>query len=238
MKQMTKYNQNHHIHIFSKDDIYWLLIYMNRYREKYNEYKIEYLLLNDLMTNNGQIGGRSVGRSERRIDYCKLPKDAILYFGSGGSDGIVAVVRDRVYKYYPIFIYPSFSSGQIYIKNINRYEIGVIKTLTQKIIRPKLSPHLIEYYGHYKCDKIPNDIFKDCPSYAEHLKSSKHPSQKCNLVYGKGYPRSLERPMYVLEMSKADDSLENMLVNISKKKWNELETFLNRLFFQVLYTLE
>jgi hypothetical protein len=44
--------------------------------------------------------------------------------------------------------------------------------------------------------------------------------------------------MFVLAMEKADSSLSEEINKISKKKWVDIETFLNRLYFQVFYTLE
>ena len=38
------------------------------------------------------------------MDYCKLPKNAKLYFGSGGSDCIVAITDKYAYKYFPLLV--------------------------------------------------------------------------------------------------------------------------------------
>ena len=94
--------------------------------------------------------------------WCKLPKNAKLYYGSGGSYAIIAVLKDVAYKYLPVLIRPEDNKEKI-VKQINnnKYEIEVIKELTNKIIKPKLSPHIIEYYDFHKCNdligkRIPN----------------------------------------------------------------------------------
>lgn len=172
--------------------------------------------------------------------YCNLPKNAKIYFGSGGSDGIIAVLEDRAYKYFPLFIRPRDNAKKIKEKNDNnKYEIAVIKELTKRIIKPKLSPHIIEFYANHRCDKIPSNIFKDCPSIADYLlKPSIEQKSKCDLIFDKGYPRKLYKPMHVIEFEKGDGTLNDEIVRISKKKWDLIETFLNRLFFQVFFTLE
>jgi hypothetical protein len=180
---------------------------------------------------NGLVGGGN--------KWCRLPKNAKLYFGSGGSDGIIAVLDDIAYKYFPVFIYPESSSAEIKnVINRNKYEIDVIKELTKLIIKPKLSPHIVEYYNTYKCNETPDNIFKNCPSYTEMLISKKKIDEKCNLIYNKGYPRKLYKPMYILEMEKEDGSLGGEIEKISKQKWDKIENFLNRLYFQIFYTLE
>jgi hypothetical protein len=198
------------------------------YYKKYLKYKMKYSKLKQ--SNILQTGG---------YNWCRLPKDAKLYFGSGGSDGIIAVLKDRAYKYFPVFSRLSDNKDDIadHIKE-NKYEIEVIKELTKTIVKPKISPHIIEYYDVHKCNESPDNIFKDCPSYAEMLKSKKKSLPKCDLTYKKGYPRTLQKPMYILEMEKADGSLSSEIEKISKKRWDDIKDFLNCLFFQVFYTLE
>lgn len=173
------------------------------------------------------------------LNFCNLPPNANIYFGSGGSDGIIAVLTDRVYKYFPVFARPEMDKKQIKTMiNYNKYEINVIKELTAKIVKTKLSPHIIEYYAYHKCDKIPRQIFKMCKSYSEYLMDKKNSNTQCKLLNEKGYPRQLISPMYVLEMEKGTNSLENEIEIIAKKKWDKIIDFLNKLFFQVFYTLE
>jgi len=184
--------------------------------------------------NDQQSGGTT------KDAYCKLPKNAKLYFGSGGSDCIIAVLEDRAYKYFPLFIRSRDNAKRIKEKNDNnKYEIAVIKELTERIIKPKLSPHIIEFYTSHRCDKIPTNIFKDCPSISDYLlKPSIKQKAKCDLIFNKGYPRKLYKPMHVIEFEKADGTLNDEIISISKKKWSLIEPFLNRLFFQTFFTLE
>lgn len=169
---------------------------------------------------------------------CKLPKGAKLSFGSGGSKCIIALLKDRAYKYFPSLVYPEFESVQVKndIKNDAKYEIEVIKLLTKKIIKPKLSPHIIAHYNNYVCNKIPT-FFKDCPKYTKLLMSKKKASKKCQLI-AKAYPKKAIPPTYILEMEKADNSLGDEIKKISKKSFDKVKEFLDRIFFQIFYTLE
>jgi hypothetical protein len=193
---------------------------------KYKKYKLKYLKLKE----SNQTGGMN--------NYCNLPKKSKLFFGSGGSKAIIALTKDSAYKYFPLVIYPgTTSTGIKKTNNHNKYEIQVIKLLTKNIVKPDLSPHIIEYINNFKCTKSIDNIFKDCPSYEEHLLSKKKPKKKCLLTY-LNHPILLKSPMHVLQMEKAHDTLENEIIKISKEKWEKIELFMNRLFFQTFYTLE
>ena len=170
--------------------------------------------------------------------WCSLPKNAKLYYGSGGSYGIIAVLKNVAYKYFPVLIRPEDNKEKM-VKQINKnkYEIEVIKELTNKIIKPKLSPHIIKFYDSHKCNSIPHNIFKDCSSYSKMLLHNYKPIKKCDMLY-RGYPVKVYKPMYILEMEKADGSLEEFIEKLAKKRWNNIEKALNILFFQIFYTLE
>jgi len=184
--------------------------------------------LNYKLKNKSQTGGK--------FNYCNLPPGAKLYFGSGGNRSIIAVVKDKAYKYFPLLIYSHMSKTEIkQLINSKKFEIAVIKELTKKIINTCLSPHLIEYYNSYKCNEIPKNIFKLCPSYSEYLFSTKKVNNECKFIYKHA---KLYKPMYVLEMEKANTSLEDEIIKISKKKFEIIEIFLNRIYFQIFYTLE
>jgi hypothetical protein len=181
----------------------------------YLQYKTIKSMYIDLHSYQGTIIG-----GMNKNTYCNLPKNAKLYFGSGGSDCIIAVVEDRAYKYFPLFIRSRDDAKRIKEKeNINKYEIAVIKELTDQIIKPKRSPHIIEFYANHRCDKIPTNIFKDCPSIVDYLlKPSNKQQEKCNLIFNKGFPRKLYKPMHVIEFEKADRTLDDEIINVSKKK--------------------
>jgi len=195
------------------------------YYQKYTKYKSKYLIL------------KKYKKGGKLFDYCNLPRNADLHFGSGGSDAIIAVLDDIVYKYFPIFV--GFYDPKIKeIINLIKYEIMVIKKLTEKFVYTNKTPHIVKYYNYYKCDKIPSNIFNICDSYVKYLTEKKQFNNQCDLLYKKGYPRKLISPMFILEMEKVSNSLENSIIEISKKKWKEIEIFLDRLFFQIFFTLE
>ena len=170
--------------------------------------------------------------------FCKLPKGAKLSFGSGGSKCIIALTCNRAYKYFPSILWVSSETkeNKNKIKNEAKFEIEVNKLLTKKIIKTKLSPHIITYYGDYICNKKPT-FFKDCPTYSKVLLSKNKISAKCNLITNR-YPKISIAPTYILEMEKADNSLENEIKQISKKPFDKIKIFLDRIFFQIFYTLE
>jgi hypothetical protein len=159
-------------------------------------------------------------------------------FGSGGSKYIIALTCNRAYKYFPSILlsYYETRANKNKIKNEAKFEIEVNKLLTKKIIKTKLSPHIITYYGDYICNKKPT-FFKDCPTYSKVLLSKKKIGTKCNLIT-KNYPKISIAPTYILEIEKADNSLENEIKQISKKPFDKIKIFLDRIFFQIFYTLE
>jgi hypothetical protein len=170
------------------------------------------------------------------FNYCNLPPNAKLHFGSGGSKTIIAIVKDKAYKYFPLLIYSNTSKTEIKkLINFNKLEIAIIKELTKKIINTKLSPHIIAYYNDYKCTEIPTTLFNKCPLYSNYLLSSKKINHECNFIY-RG--EILYKPMYVLEMEKANSSLKDEIIKIASQKFENIEVFLNRLYFQIFYTLE
>jgi len=179
---------------------------------------------------------KNKSKSGGKFNYCNLPPGAKLYFGYSSNKSIIAVVKDKVYKYFPLLIYSHMSNREIKESiNYKRFEIAVIKELTKKIINTRLSPHIIEYYNYYKCNEIPKNIFKLCPSYSEYLFSTKKINIECNFIYTGA---KLYKPMYVLEMEKANSSLNDEIIKIAKKKFEIIKIFLNRIFFQIFYTLE
>jgi hypothetical protein len=183
----------------------------------------------------------SLGKNETEdisMDYCKLPKRAIIKYGSGGSRAIIAIVDDRVYKYFPVFSPVSNSEDRVE-KEISgiKYEIAICKELTKRFVKSNKTPHIIQFYGAHKCSKIPQSIFSMCVSYAEFLMNKKKADKKCEYLY-KGHPVELHKPMFILEIEKATNSLENAIVAVSKRPVVDILSFLDRLFFQVFFTLE
>ena len=209
----------------------------DNYYIKYIKYKTKYLeLKNRINENNKKIVGGS------QDDCCNLHiEDAKLHFGSGGSNCIIAITDDYVYKYFPLLVSPHDTTDEeiTYYLNRYKYEIEIMKILTNKIINNKLSPHIVKYYNDCTCNGTLDDIFKNCPSYIEHLLSNKQTNQRCNLLFNNGYPKKLIKPMYVLKMEKITNMLTNEIIRITKKKyWGDFELFLDVLFFQIFYTLE
>jgi len=104
-------------------------------------------------------------------DICNLPEKADYFFGSGGSDTIIAITPDKnVYKYFPLVVYFNTSKRSILnIKKDFKYEIEVLKVLTDKFIKTNKTPHIVELYRSYYCRKAPEKIFSGCKTFMEQL---------------------------------------------------------------------
>ena len=69
---------------------------------KYIKYKTKYLeLLNNYENLDSNIN--NISQTGGKFNYCNLPPDSKIFFGSGGSKAIIAIVKDRAYKYFPLF---------------------------------------------------------------------------------------------------------------------------------------
>ena len=169
---------------------------------------------------------------------CKIPKNAKLLYGSGGSKCIIAITDDKAFKYFPIILYEDDDKSIIKkLLNDFRLEIHVIKLLTEEFVNKNLSPHIIKYINHTKCDIIPDYLFDNCLDYDKYLLTDKKADGNCKYIY-KNYPTYLVKPLYVLEMEKIDYSLSAEIKNISNKKWSIIKEFLDRIIFQIFFTLE
>lgn len=206
------------------------MVYMNDIQSHIDMYNDEYDALMSRLVDADQNGGGH--------NFCKLPKSAKIFFGSGGSEAIIALTSDRAYKYFPISI-NSFDNNSTIKRTQSevRYEIRAIKELTKILVDTDRSPHIIQYYAEHKCKKAPYDIIKDCKSFKDHLMSKRH-DKKCEMLVYRRAPRQLIAPMHVLEMEKADGSLGGEMEKVSKKRWSDIEMFADILLFQTLYTLE
>lgn len=182
-------------------------------------------------------------------DFCSLPENAKITFGSGGSKAIIAILEDKVYKYFPVIYQENREEDVNYIVNKLIYEIEVNKLLTSKLVTTKKTPHIIEFKALYKCDSKVK-LFDECiftkPSIVDQLlnrvqkvdKSKKLPEQ-CRFL-SRGYFSHYEKLMPVMELEKADMDLNQFLNELNSspsQEWSYIEKVLNVLLFQIFYTL-
>jgi hypothetical protein len=194
---------------------------------KYIKYKNKYLELKKINQNGG------------KLNFLNLPKKSKLIFGSTGNNSIIALTpREDAYKIFPLIIYPFNTKLMINQMNNNtKYEILIIKKLTKNIVDKNLTHHIIKYINNFKSYKYLDILFKNCPSYNDYLLSKKKSSDKCNLIYSNN-PIKLGNSTHILQIEQATGSLKDEIIKISKEKWIIINLFLDRLFFQVFYTLE
>lgn len=173
------------------------------------------------------------------MDICKIPKGAILLFGHGGSQSVIAITKDnKVYKYFPL-ITNQVDSDEVTEKKRNEYykEILILQLLTKHFIETNKTPHLVQVYKTYYCDEVPKSFFKNCLKYSEYLLSKNEAEPICNYIY-QYYPNFVNKGMHIANLEYCDNNLGNHIYEISTKSIDEIKIFLDRLFFQVIFTLE
>lgn len=211
------------------------------YKDKYYEYKHKNDVLMGIInavntTNLIQSGG------DNSKPKCSLDKSDKVFYGSGGSSAIIVITKNKkVYKLIPITYYLDTDSEEQKEtlernKKRARNEIGIITTLTNKIVDTNISPHFVRIIGGSVCTN-PQNLFKDCGNYMAFLKSKKK-SQKCINYYG-SFPISKLYDKYSsfeLEYCPIDCGtfLSEM---IDKNTFTEIKNKLDKLFFQICFTL-
>jgi len=177
------------------------------------------------------------------LKLCKIPnqKDDIYLFGSGGSKTIIVISKGHVYKYFPIFLYWKDNEMQKEKLKIEfEKELAIQNILTKEILLERKTPHIVAFYQGSYCDKVPYDFFKVCPNYVDFMlkneKSIKNIPYQCDLLY-RDHPQKLERGFYSMELEYCSYDLSKMMEDILKKDWIEIEFFLNRVIFQIAFTL-
>lgn len=171
------------------------------------------------------------------MTICKIPNKSKLVFGSGGSKTIIAITPEKqVYKYFPILLYLFDGQNMVQeLKNKFKYELYLLKKLT-KYTKNK-TPHIVNLYNIYYCNEIPKTFFKHCDKYIDYLLSKKPPSKECNYLYN-GYPITLNKGMYIGELEFCSSGLNDEIKKIIKKPIHIIEEFLDRIIFQIVFTLE
>jgi hypothetical protein len=166
-----------------------------------------------------------------------LPSDSI-FFGSGGSQSIIVLTKDKkAYKFYP---YTFYSLSKNIDKNVNEQkknsivEINIGKCLTKNIVEKNITPHFVKFYGWGVCSNI-YKLFEKCPKFIDYIQ--KGTTSLCE-DYFKGYPvKKYNKEYTVVSMEYCNYSSSKFIEDISKMKLNKIKENLDVFFFQIYYTL-
>ena len=173
---------------------------------------------------------------------CKsIPKGSKRIFGSGGSKTVIVITPDKkVYKYFMVFSYKDMDDKWIKneLKDFNR-EINIQKILTKNIVNKNLSPHIAILNTSLHCKSAPHFLFNKCPSFKKLLKTPKKKMklpQECMYLI-RGYPVKIEKGFIIANIEYCPLTLGEVILKLMRKSNKTLEINLNRLLFQVIYTL-
>ena len=170
-------------------------------------------------------------------DICKIPQKSQFFYGSGGSTAIIVITPDKkVYKYFILVKTLLFDNQEEIKENMirDKREIKILKVLTQL---KELTPHIVELYNFAYCTKIPNILFANCDNYYNYLLTKKQTDQNCRFIYNR-FPSKLNNGILVAHIEYCESSLNNELKIIIKKNIKKIKIFLDRILFQIFYSLE
>jgi len=173
------------------------------------------------------------------MSICKIPKNKKLIFGSGGSRTIIAITDDKkVYKYFPFFLYLN-DNKNVFNEQKNRFklELEILAELTANIVNKKKSDHIVALYKVKYCKEIPKTFFIECSNYVDYLLSKKKASKECMYLY-QNYPVILNKGMFVGQLEYCNSTLSDAIKDIIKKPIDYIKIFLDRIIFQIFFTLE
>ncbi len=176
-----------------------------------------------------------------KYDLSKIITDKNIFFGSGGSSNVIVVHDNIVLKIIPEF--KKFINMKV--KNNNdQVEIEFYEFLTQKLLKPNITPHIVGMYNHYKLYDIKVLFPGKCLSESELLliNPKKVPYVKkilCSLK--KQYNIGIILPQAdVVVLEYCPGTIENEILNILKSKSKlvpRLQEFVDRTIFQFIYTM-
>lgn len=205
----------------------------DKYYSKYHQQFYKNQLLETIIDSqkNSQSGGNK----------CDIDKSDKIFFGSGGSQAIIVITKSKkVYKMFPIFYIIDVSDEEknFFIKRIiknikNEIEIG--KILTANIINKNISPHYVKFVDDKVCGNSQN-LFKGCNNYVAYLKK-KNKDHKCIRYFGMFPFAKIEDKFTVLQLEYCPETCSKLLSNISTDSIPKIKLALDRLFFQICYTI-
>jgi len=167
-----------------------------------------------------------------------LPEDSIR-FGSGGSNTIIVITKNKhAYKFFP-FYYNKLSSDYKKAIDIEKKktlnEINIGKNLSKNIIDKGTSPHYVKFYGFNVCSGV-NKLFAHCPKFINYM-LEKDKDILCKDFYKKYPIKTLDKNYIVLSMEYCDYSCGQFIEDVSKFSTSKIKYYLDIFFFQIFYTL-
>jgi len=155
-------------------------------------------------------------------------------FGSGGSATIIGISKgDKyAYKFFPLIVYPG--EDVRVITDLIKKECWVWNILTRQIVRKNISPHIVplENIFYYPI----NSFFRKCPSVLEYINSSKFVDKPCSYLY-RNIPTRIQKGLYVAKSPFIPHTLASEIERISFLPRKELVAELDRILFQIIFTI-
>lgn len=182
-------------------------------------------------------------KKNRRQNIYNLLKEGNVFFGSGGSENlIVKLNNESVLKIIPIF--EKNPNWKEKLDNDEK-EIEFYKFFTVRFIIPNITPHIVGYFDNYKLLSISKIFPKKCLTIDEKLlikpnKLNYVNERLCELknMYNFGL---MKNTADVIVLENCPITVEKIIITIlsqkSKIKYDDLKIFLDRIIFQLIYTL-
>ena len=173
---------------------------------------------------------------------CKsIPKNSKKIFGSGGSQTVIIITpKNEVYKFFIVFSRKD-NNDTHKKKEMKDYmrEINIQKYLTKNIVDKNISPHIARLKSSILCKSSPSFLFTKCPSFKKLLKTPENKiklPKECNYLIS-GHPVKVEKGFLIANIEYCPMTLGNVILQLMRKSNKTLKNNLNRLLFQIIYTL-
>lgn len=164
--------------------------------------------------------------------------------GSGGSQSVILIGKvndiNIVLKCTPL------QKKRNYMKEIpngDLVEIDIYKYLTKNYLDTEITPHIVGIYQHKKCDNIKKFFKKKCPTIYEKLTNKKSANYWNRICDFNDKINRFQNKLHLLLLEycplKIDNEFEKLIKKYKSKKITikELEDFIYRVIFQIIYTL-
>jgi hypothetical protein len=189
------------------------------------------------------------------MSLCNIKNEGKLLFGHGGSNTIIILKDNNIYKFFPIIkneLYLNYEKKQ---KNTIVNEINILKKLRKDFVDKNKTPHIVKILGYNYCEKIPKDFYKGCKVFKDRLNALKNDENDSKDDYQERqcweiahHYNSLYKGYYITQLEYCPVSLDDVIKNIFKdytqresKYYGDLKyvkTLFDRILFQIFFTLE
>lgn len=179
----------------------------------------------------------------KKYNIKKYIKKNNVFFGSGGSSNIIIKIDNKkVIKVIPEF---NKEPNLKMIQDNDIKEINFYKIFFNEFIKPSITPHIVGYYNNYKLINISTIFPKKCLTMDQKLLIK---PEKMNYINDKLCElknlykfKVLKETADIIVLENCDTTIENEIIKIltskMRNKYDLLEDLLNRIIFQLIYTL-